>query len=163
MMYSWLSVALSVDAYYIYDHFFPQEKEIYVQPVENKIAMGKFAGSRNVAFGVTNILEEYLQEKEYDINEDSNLQLKVELLYMDVLKTQTNLSVFHKNSEAIVIRMKGSLIENNKVKKTAVVEESAEEISMSAVLIDEGGKFNNENLSSALKKACNSLINKLNI
>lgn len=162
-MYSIVSVALSIDAYYIYDHFFPEEKVIYVQPVENKIAMGKFAGSRNVAFGVQNILEEYLQENDYDINEDSDLQLKVELLYMDVIKTQTNLSVFHKNSDAVVIRMKGYLIKDGKVKKTAVVEESAEEVSTSAVLIDEGGKFNNQNLSSALKKACNSLINKLNI
>ena len=42
-----------------------------------------------------------------------------------------------------------------------MVEESADEISMSAVLIDEGGKFNQQNLSSALKKASNSLITKL--
>jgi hypothetical protein len=32
---------------------------------------------------------------------------------------------------------------------------------MSTLLIDEGGKFNQTNLSSAIKKSCNSLINKL--
>ena len=162
-MYVWLAFALSFDAYHVYRHFFPEEKEIAVLPVVNKIAIGKFAGSRNVAFGVQNIVEEYLQEKQYSINEDSDLQIKVELLYMDVLKTQTNLSVFHKTSDAVVIRMKGSVIEKGKVIKTTVVEESAEEISMSAVLIDEGGKFNNQNLSSALKKASNLLIDKLNL
>jgi hypothetical protein len=42
-----------------------------------------------------------------------------------------------------------------------MVEESADETSMSALLIDEGGKFNQTNLSSALKKASSSLVNKL--
>jgi hypothetical protein len=32
---------------------------------------------------------------------------------------------------------------------------------MSTLLVDEGGNFNQQNLSSAFKKSCNSLINKL--
>jgi hypothetical protein len=132
-----------------------------VAPVENRIVMGQFAGNRNVAFGVKNIMEEFLQEGGYDVSDDATKEIKIELLYMDVIKTQTSLSVFHRNSDAVVIRMRGQLIEDDKVKKTVVVEESAEEVSMSAVLIDQGGKFNNENLSSALKKSCESLTNKL--
>jgi len=132
-----------------------------VAQVENKIVIGQFAGSRNVAFGVKNIMEEFLQEQGYDVSDDANKEIRIQLLYMDVLKTQSNLSVFHRNSDAIVIRMKGQLVEDDKVKKTIVVEESAEEVSMSAVLIDQGGKFNNENLSTALKKSCESLTNKL--
>ena len=85
----------------------------------------------------------------------------MELLYLDVLKTQASLSVFHRNSDAVVIRMRGQLIEDDKVKKTAVVEESAEEVSMATVVIDQGGKFNQTNLSTALKKSCNTLITKL--
>jgi hypothetical protein len=57
--------------------------------------------------------------------------------------------------------MRGKLLNKGKVVKTVVVEESAEEVSMSTLLIDEGGKFNQQNLSSAIKKSCNSLINKL--
>ena len=160
LVYVWLAFALSFDAVRIYQHFFPTQ-DISVLPVENKIVMGKFAGSRNVAFGVKNIIEENLQENNYNVTEDSPTQIKVEVLYMDVVKTQTNLSVFHRNSDAVVIRMRGQLIQDDKVKKTAIVEESAEEVFVGTVIIDEGGKFNNENLSSALKKCSTALINKL--
>jgi hypothetical protein len=57
--------------------------------------------------------------------------------------------------------MRGKLIKDGKVKKTIIAQESAQEVSMSTLLIDEGGKFNQTNLSSALKKTCNTLINKL--
>ena len=160
LVYLWLAFALSFDAVKIYQHFFPTH-DISVLPVENKIVMGKFAGSRNVAFGVKNIIEEILQENNYNVTEDSPTKIKVEILYMDVVKTQTNLSVFHRNSDAVVIRMRGQIIQDDKVKKTAIVEESAEEVFLGTVIIDEGGKFNNENLSSALKKCSTTLIDKL--
>lgn len=160
VVYVWIAFALSFDAVRIYDHFFPT-KDIAVLPVENKIVMGKFAGSRDVAFGVKNIIEESLQEKDYSVLEDAPTKVKVEILYMDVIKTQTNLSVFHRNSDAVVIRMRGQIIEDDRVKKTAIVEESAEEVFLGTVIIDQGGKFNNENLSSALKKCSTTLIDKL--
>ena len=160
LVYLWLAFALSFDAVRIYQHFFPTQ-DISVLPVENKIVMGKFAGSRDVAFGVKNIIEEALQEKDYNVLEDAHTKVKVEILYMDVIKTQTNLSVFHRNSDAVVIRMRGQLIEDDRVKKTAIVEESAEEVFIGTVIIDQGGKFNNENLSSALKKCSTTLIDKL--
>jgi hypothetical protein len=106
-------------------------------------------------------MEEFLQEKDYVINPYATKKIEIEIVYLDVLKTQSNLSVFHKNTDAVVIRMRGKLIEDGKVKKTVMVEESAEEVSMAAVVIDEGGKFNQTNLSSALKKSCNTLITKL--
>lgn len=152
--------SLLIQSFFIYKHFNPSVP-IKVAPIENKIVMGQFAGNRNVAFGVKNIMEEFLQEEGYDITDDATKEIKIELLYLDVLKTQTNLSVFHRNSDAVVIRMRGRLIEDDKVKKTVVVEESAEEVFMSAVIVDQGGKFNNENLSSALKKSCEALTNKL--
>ena len=152
--------SLLIQSVFVYKHFNPSVP-IQVAPVENKIVIGQFAGSRNVAFGIKNIMEEFLQEGGYDVSDDATREIKIQLLYMDVIKTQTSLSVFHRNSDAVVIRMRGQLIEDDKVKKTVVVEESAEEVSMSAVLIDQGGKFNNENLSSALKKSCESLTNKL--
>jgi hypothetical protein len=153
--------ALLIQSVYIYRHFTTPDNPIKVAPVQNRIVMGQLAGNRNLAFGVKNIMEEFLQEGGYDINDDAHKEIKIELLYLDVLKTQTNLSVFHRNSDAVVIRMRGQLIEDGKVKKTAIVEESAEEVSMAALVIDEGGKFNQTNLSAAIKKSCNSLINKL--
>ncbi len=138
------------------------DEGIFVSSVTNKVVMGSLAGNRNLEFGVRNILEEFISEdKDLMINPYSPKTIEVEILYLDVLKTQSNLSVFHKNTDAVVIRMRGKLLNKGKVVKTVVVEESAEEVSMSTLLIDEGGKFNQQNLSSAIKKSCNALINKL--
>ena len=135
---------------------------IFVSSVTNKVVMGSLAGNRNLEFGVRNILEEFISEdKDLLINPYAIKTIEVEILYLDVLKTQSNLSVFHKNTESVVIRMRGKLLNKGKVIKTVIVEESADEVSMSTLLIDEGGKFNQQNLSSAIKKSCNSLINKL--
>lgn len=170
VVWSIVASALSIQSYFIYSHFFaPQNivnligpgESINVSSVENKIVMGNLAGNRNLAFGVKNIMEEFLQEKDYVINPYATKKIEIEIVYLDVLKTQSNLSVFHKNTDAVVIRMRGKLIEDGKVKKTVIVEESAEEVSMAALVIDEGGKFNQTNLSSALKKSCNTLITKL--
>lgn len=138
------------------------DSSIFVSSVKNKVMMGVLSGSRNLEFGVQNILNEFIvEEKDLVLNPYATKTIEVEILYLDVLKTQSNLSVFHKNSDAVVIRMRGKLLDKGKVIKTAIVEESAEEVSMSTLLIDEGGKFNQQNLSSAIKKSCNSLINKL--
>jgi hypothetical protein len=135
---------------------------IFVSSVKNKVVMGSLAGNRNLEFGVQNILDEFIvEEKDLVLNPYALKTIEVEILYLDVLKTQSNLSVFHKNTESVVIRMRGKLLNKGKVIKTVIVEESAEEVSMSTLLIDEGGKFNQQNLSSAIKKSCNSLINKL--
>lgn len=141
--------------------YFLKPQEITVASVQNNVQIGALAGNRNLEFGVKNILEEFLQEAGHDVSEDAPTQIKVEILYLDVLKTQSNLSVFHSNKEAVVIRLRGKLIQDGKVKKTVIVEEQAEEVSMAMLLIDEGGKFNQTNLSAALKKSCNTLITKL--
>ena len=155
-----IGMSFTVQSYFIYKHFFPTEP-ITVAPVDNKVQIGQLAGNRNIAFGVKNILEEYLVVKEYDLSEDSKTVIKVEILYLDVFKSESNISVFHRSTDAVVIRLRGKLLKDGKIIKQAIVEESAEEVSMSTLLIDEGGNFNQQNLSSALKKSCNSLINKL--
>lgn len=138
-----------------------QTKEIFVEKVENKVQIGNLAGNRNLEFGVKNILEEALLEKDYDLTPDAGLRLHVEIVYLDVLKTKKNVSVFHKNDEAVVIRMKGVVYNNGKKVKEAVVEESSSEVSMSTLIIDNGGGFNQTSLSNALKKASITLIEKL--
>ena len=141
--------------------WYEEPKLIDVSSVTNRVVMGSLAGNRNLEFGVKNIIEEILQEKEYELDKASTLKISAEIVYLDVLKTQSSFSVLHNNKESVVIRLKGYLHKDGKVIKKALVEESAAEVSMSAVLIDEGGKFNQQNLSSALKKASVSLVNKL--
>ena len=112
-------------------------------------------------FGVKNVLEEYLQEKEWDLNEKASKRLKVEIIFLDVVTIKQNVSLLHKDEQQVVIRLRGTLYENGKKVSSEVVEENSSEISMSALLIDEGGKFNQQSLSNALKKGCEKLITKL--
>ena len=137
------------------------EDHIWVEAVENQVKIGKLAGNRNLGFGVKNILEEYLQEAGYDLTESAQYKLKVNIVYLDVLTTKTNISVFHKGEEEVVVRLQGILYKEGKKEKEVVVEESSSEISMSTLIVDEGGKFNQTSLSNALKKASDKLITKL--
>jgi hypothetical protein len=137
------------------------EDHLWVESVENQVKIGKLAGNRNLAFGVRNILEEYAQEKGYDLSKDAQYKLKVNIVYLDVLSTKTNISVFHKGEEEVVVRLQGILYKEGKKEKEVVVEESSSEISMSTLIVDEGGKFNQTSLSNALKKASDKLITKL--
>ena len=138
-----------------------QEKTIAVEKVTNSVIIGKLAGNRGLEFGVKNILEEFLLDKGFNLDQKSPNKLQVEIIFLDVLTTKKNVSVFHANDEAVVIKMRGTLMVNGKKVKTAIAEESSSEISMSTLLIDEGGKFNQTSLSNAIKKTCESLITKL--
>jgi hypothetical protein len=141
--------------------WYQAEDHVWVDGVENQVKIGKLAGNRNLAFGVKNILEEYIQEKGYDLSQDAKYHLKVNIVYLDVLSTKTNISVFHKGEEEVVVRLQGILYKDGKKEKEIVVEESSSEISMSTLIVDEGGKFNQTSLSNALKKASDKLITKL--
>ena len=137
------------------------EEHIWVESVENKVKVGKLAGNRNLAFGVKNVLEEALQEKGLDLAPSATQKLKVEIIYLDVLTTKSNISVFHKGEEEVVIRLRGTIYKDGKKDKEVIVEESSAEISMSTLIVDEGGKFNQTSLSNALKKGSIKLITKL--
>ena len=137
------------------------EDHIYVQSVTNVVKVGKLAGNRNLEFGVKNILEEYLQEKGYDLTPEAKYYIDVDIVYLDVLTTKKNISVFHKDENEVVIRLKGTLYKEGKKEKEVLVEESSSEVSMSTLIVDEGGKFNQTSLSNALKKGCDKLVTKL--
>lgn len=136
-------------------------QNIYVDSITNRIQIGSLAGNRNLEFGVRNIIEEFLQDKDYNIDPSSPNKLKIEIIFLDVLTTKKNISVIHSNSEEVVIRMKANLYVNGKKGKDIIVEESSSEISMSTLVIDQGGKFNQQSLSNAIKKACESIVNQL--
>lgn len=137
------------------------EEHIWVESVTNEVKIGKLAGNRKLEFGVKNILEEYLQEAGYDLTKSAENKLSVQIIYLDVLSTKKNISVFHKNEEEVVIRLRGVLKSPGKKDKIVIVEESSSEISMSTLIVDEGGGFNQTSLSNALKKGCGKLITKL--
>jgi len=139
--------------------WYQAEDHVWVEGVENQVKIGKLAGNRNLAFGVKNILEEYLQEKGYELSPNVPYKLKVNIVYLDVLSTKTNIAVFHKGEEEVVVRLQGILYKDGKKEKEVVVEEGSSEISMSTLIVDQGGKFNQTSLSNALKKASDSLIN----
>lgn len=141
--------------------WYNENEHIYVQNVTNNIKVGKLAGNRNLEFGVKNVLEEFLQEKGFDLSPDAPFYLDVDIVYLDVLKTSKSVSVFHKNDEAVIIRLKGTLYKEGKQVKEVLVEESSSEISISTLIVDQGGKFNQTSLSNALKKGCDKLITKL--
>lgn len=141
--------------------YYMEEGEVWVEGVENKVKIGKLAGNRNLEFGVRNILEEYVQENGYALTEDASKKIKVEIVYLDVLTTKTNISVFHRDNAEVVIRLKGTLYKDGKKDKEVMVEESSSEISMSTLIVDGGGKFNQTSLSNALKKGCGQIITKL--
>ena len=143
--------------------WYDADDHIWVESVTNEVKIGKLAGNRNLAFGVKNILEEFLQEKGYDLSASSPYKLQVQIVYLDVLTTKKNISVFHSGEEEVVIRLKGTLTKDGKKEKELIVEESSSEVSMSTLIVDEGGTFNQTSLSNALKKASEKLINKLMI
>lgn len=141
--------------------WYNEEEHIWVESVTNNVKIGNLAGNRNLEFGVKNVLEEYLQEKGYDLSPSSPRKLQVQIVFLDVLTTKKNISVFHSNEEEVVIRLRGLLYKDGKKVKDVIVEESSSEISMSTLIVDQGGKFNQTSLSNALKKGCDKLVTKL--
>jgi hypothetical protein len=129
--------------------------------VTNSIKLGDLAGNRKIEFGVANIISEIVQDKGYSLNPSSKNIIFAELIYMDVLKTQSNLSIFHKDNTDIVIRIKGFVEKDGKKSKAILAEGSASEVSTSTLLVGSDGRFNQQNLSTALKKTCYELLEKL--
>ncbi len=141
-------------------------KSVYIASVENKIKIGKLANNRNLAFGCKNIFEEILQDKGFTIvetKESADLIFSSEIMYFDVNRTKRNISVFHSDVEETLVTMRGTLTDKSGKKiKDAVAEESSSEISTSTLITDDGSdKINQQALYTAIKKTCESMINKV--
>jgi hypothetical protein len=140
------------------------DSSIYILPVKNSIKMGSLSGNVNLTLGVKNILEEALMDKEFNLSsnaESSDYTLQAELIYFDILKTNSNISVFHKDNNETIIRMKGTLYKGDKKVKEIIVEESSSEISSSTLAISYDGSFNQQTARNAVKKTCIKLIETL--
>jgi len=138
--------------------------QIFVGSVTNNIKIGPMAGNKNLTLGLKNIAEEALMDKGYDIvaKNDSTIQLVMEIIYFDILSTQTGVAVFHKDNNETIIRIKGYYIKNGKKTKDIVATGKSSEISTSTMVIDTGGGINQQSARSALKKTIIDLIEKLN-
>jgi uncharacterized lipoprotein YajG len=138
--------------------------KVSVNTVKNSVKMGPMTGNANLTMGVKNIIQEVLQDKGYSLvnKEEADLFVEVEIVYMDQQKTATNVSIFHKDENTVVIRMLGKLInKSGKVVKKELVTDESSEISTSTLLISENGEFNSTVMRNAIKKTCVQVVNKL--
>ena len=142
---------------------FAQQDVFKIGEVENFIKLGPYAGNRDLAFGVQNILEEVIQDKGYDLSPKSTTEIKVELLYFDVKKTNVQLAIYGKNTESTEIIARAYLTIKGKKKKPVIAKGQAKSISTTTLIIDSGGKFSQSDVSTALKKVCEQLIDKLKL
>lgn len=143
--------------------FLANGQEINIGKVDNKIQIGDLAGNRDFSFGVKNVLEEVIQDKGYDLNPNSPLEITVDLLFFDVKKNNIQLAIYSKNTDIYTIIARATLHKDGKKKKIATAKGQAKSISTSTLVIDEGGKFSQANVSTAIKKLCEDLIMKLKI
>ena len=139
------------------------QETIQIGEVNNEIKLGPFAGSRDLAFGVQSILEELIQDKGYNLSYNAETQIQVDLLFFDIQKTNVQIAVYSKNTDEYQIIAHASLLNNGKKKKQVVAKGTAKEISSATLIIDEGGQFSQTNVSTALKKVCEQLIEKLKL
>lgn len=142
-----------------------QPKKVFIQSVDNKIAIGDLSGNRNLTFGVKNILLENLQEMNYDVTDsikEADYVIKVELLYFDIIQTNSGVSVFHKDENETILKVRGYLYDKNgkKIRETISTGKSSE-ISMSTLIISETGVFNQTSVSNVIKKSSETLITNL--
>jgi len=138
-------------------------QEVKIGNVENKIILGDLAGNRDLTFGVQNVLEEVIQDAGYDLNPNSSLEITVDILFFDVKKNNVQLAVYSKNTDIYTIVARATLLKNGKKKKQVTAKGQAKSISTATLVIDEGGKFSQANVSTAIKKLCEQLITKLKI
>ena len=133
-------------------------QDIKINDIKNSIQTGPLVGNRNVGFGLKNILEEVVQDQDYNLNDRSENVLDVELIYFDVKRTQSNIALYSKSSSQTEI----NAIAKYKKKKVKV-KGTAKDITTSLILLNEQGKFTQNSVSVALKKLSENIIKKLKL
>jgi len=139
------------------------QETIHIEKVTNNIVMGPFAGNRDLAFGVKNILEEVIQDKDYYLSDKAPKSIRVELLYFDVKKNSMQLGVYGRKADITQIIAGARLLVDGEIIKEVTAKGTSKSISTSTLIIDDVGKFSQAGVSSALKKVCEQLIDKLKL
>lgn len=143
--------------------FLVVSQEVKIGDIENRIRVGELVGNRDLAFGVRNVLEEVVQDYGYDLNPNSKNVIKVDILFFDIKKNNVQLAVFSKSTDIYSIIARATYIKDGKKKKVVTAKGQAKSISTATLVIDQGGKFSQANVSTAIKKLCEQLILKLKI
>jgi len=153
---------LCIIALFLSINLYSQET-IKIEEVINNIVMGPYAGNRDLAFGVKNILEEVIQDRDYYLDDRASKSVKVELLYFDVKKNSMQLAAYGRKADITQIVAGARLIVDGKIVKEVTAKGTAKSISTATLIIDDGGKFSQAGVSTALKKVCEELIDKLKL
>jgi uncharacterized lipoprotein YajG len=138
-------------------------QDIWIGDIENKVIAGPALGNRDLSFGVKNILEELLQDRGYSIYPNSTNILSIEIMYFDVQKTSIQLGAYSKNLDVTEIIFRATLTKEGRKLKPIVVKGQAKSISTSTLIIDQGGKFSQADVSTALKKVCEDVLTKFEL
>jgi hypothetical protein len=138
-----------------------QTKPIKVGEITNEIKLGPFAGKRNLAVGVKNILEEYLQESGYELNPTAEEEIAVKLVFFDVKNIGKNIGIYHNDASITEIIAIGELKKNGKVIKKTIQKGQSKEVSVSTLIVADDGTFNQQTASIALKKVLEAIIKDL--
>ena len=132
--------------------------------VQNNIKIGVLTNNKQLSLGIKNVVEEVLQDKGFELVEDkwdADYILDLEINYFDYEQTKSNLSVLHKDENAVVIKMRGLLSEQGKVIQDVSVVDQSSEIITSTGIIALDGKFGSAITRNAVKKTCVSVVAKL--
>lgn len=138
-----------------------QDDLIKVGEITNEIRIGQFAGNRNLAFGVKNIVEEILMDTDYSLSPTAEKQINIKLVFFDIKNIGTNVAVFYKDVSITQIIAIGELQVGNKVKKKTTQKGESKEISTSTLVVADDGTFNQQTASIALKKVLVQITNEL--
>jgi len=99
----------------------------------------------------------------FDLYPDSPNELAVEILFFDVQKNNVQIAVYGRNTDVYTIIARATLIKNGKKKRQVTAKGQAKSISTATLIIDQGGKFSQANVSTAMKKLCEQLIKKIKL
>ena len=137
------------------------QSQIRVANVSNEIRIGDLAGNRNLVFGVRNIVEELLQDLDYELTHSADLRLDIRLIYFDIRLVGKNIGVYNKKEAITEIVAIGELYDKDKLIKKTTKKGESKEISTSTLVIASDGTFNQQTASIALKKLCESIVKEL--
>ena len=138
-------------------------QDIWLGNIENKVITGPALKNRDLSFGIKNILEELLQDRGYSLDPNSLNVLSIEIVYFDVQKTSMQLGAYGKYLDVTESIFRATRIQDGKKVNDVVVKGQAKSISTSTLIIHQGGKFSQSNVSIALKKVCEDVLTKFEL
>jgi hypothetical protein len=136
-------------------------KQIKVGEVSNEIKLGPFAGKRNMAMGVKNILEEYLQDMDYELSPSAEEEIRIRLVFFDVKNIGKSIGLYHNDVSLTEIIAQGELVKNGKFVSKTIQKGQSKEVSVSTLVVADDGTFNQQTASIALKKVLEAIVRDL--